>query len=448
MNKITKINKIIIQKRSNVIVSLDYENATSDKILQMCELLGKYVLGFKLHLDIISNKNELFWTKLTYLKNINNFIIIIDRKFCDIGNTVKLQSKKILPYCDLVTCHAISGPNMLIGLREECIKYDCHILLIAQMSSTANLIDNNYTQRVIEIGKENRDIVAGFICQEKLTNDFLHFTPGVNINNTNDDFSQQYNTPSYLVNTKGVDVLIVGRNIINSLINYNENNLHKLLNKYNKLNYINLCHHSCNNIMNDLIKNDMLIKGKEFILSSGQKSLTYYNLKQLISYPALTNEIALYLTILIQQLCQIRFFDNNYNNPKYNIILAGVPIGALPITSILSSMTNISAILVRNDKKNYGTQKQIEGNYLGKNIIIVEDVITTGNSVKNFIELIKNAEIDQNQGLNLNQDNSTASTDNINIIGIISVVNRKNISYIDTVYGKVPVLSIIYDNTL
>ena len=40
------------------------------------------------------------------------------------------------------------------------------ILLIAQMSSKNNLIDCNYTQKVISMAKKHRDKVLGFITQE------------------------------------------------------------------------------------------------------------------------------------------------------------------------------------------------------------------------------------------------------------------------------------------
>ena len=48
-------------------------------------------------------------------------------------------------------------------------------------------------------------------------------------------------------------------------------------------------------------------------------------------------------------------------------------------------------IMLRNTVKNYGTQKQIEGEYKEEdNCIIIEDVITTGSSVKESIDILKN----------------------------------------------------------
>ena len=46
-------------------------------------------------------------------------------------------------------------------------------------------------------------------------------------------------------------------------------------------------------------------------------------------------------------------------------------------------------ILLRNDIKPHGTKKRVEGNYRGKKVILIEDVITTGGSIIESILLLK-----------------------------------------------------------
>lgn len=467
MDKLALINSIVIRKRTNVIVSLDYEDA--DQIINACYLLAPYVLGIKIHTDIIHNLNDTHIQILLQYKSIYNLIIIVDRKFCDIGNTVKLQSKFITKYADLVTAHSISGSGVLDGLRENCLKNGCRVLLIAQMSSNNNLIDETYTQKTLSMAIENKDIVTGFITQKKLSNDFLHFAPGVNIKTNGDALQQRYKTPVELIYMNNVDILIVGRGITDEL---NHSEISTLVKQYNKLNYENLnIHNSC--LLQSYLKDyGMLIKGKEFTLSSGSKSDTYYNLKDLISYPSLANYVSDLLFCLIQQFCQNAFLSSDQD--INNIVLAGVPAAGVPLATYISSHCCIPLILVRDKQKTHGTCKQIEGNYYNKNIIIVEDVITTGKSVKDFINLIHKSTnsttsitsitgtTSTNSITSTNSTNSTTSTINlpeqgkekvndskvndfkVNILGVISLVNRGNIRFLNTDYGNISIKSIVY----
>ena len=67
--------------------------------------------------------------------------------------------------------------------------------------------------------------------------------------------------------------------------------------------------------------------------------------------------------------------------------------------------------MLRDKVKNYGTQKQIEGEYKeSDNCIIIEDVITTGSSVKESLSILESK---------------------IKIISICSILNRSNLEQIN-----------------
>ncbi len=62
--------------------------------------------------------------------------------------------------------------------------------------------------------------------------------------------------------------------------------------------------------------------------------------------------------------------------------VAGAELGGIPLVSATSMATGLPAVLIRNQKKGYGTAKQVEGKVeSGERIAIVEDVATTGGQV-------------------------------------------------------------------
>jgi orotate phosphoribosyltransferase len=62
--------------------------------------------------------------------------------------------------------------------------------------------------------------------------------------------------------------------------------------------------------------------------------------------------------------------------------LAGAELGGIPLVAAASMATGLPSVLIRNQKKDYGTAKQLEGTLeAGDRVVIVEDVATTGGQV-------------------------------------------------------------------
>ncbi len=111
-----------------------------------------------------------------------------------------------------------------------------------------------------------------------------------------------------------------------------------------------------------------------FVLKNGQTSKYYYNMKNLISFPELLKKIG----------------DKIYEQLGEFDIICGIPYGGLPIATYISVTYNKPMIIVRDEEKKYGTKKQIEGNYNSNNkCVIIDDVITTGNSIENILNILK-----------------------------------------------------------
>lgn len=219
-----KLFKLMATKETNLCVAADLPKA--DLILDLVESIGPYICVLKTHVDVIEDFNENFIKALRSLATKYNFLIMEDRKFADIGNTVSMQYSKgvynISDWADLVTCHSLPGQGILDGLKKGVGDYSNRgVFLLAEMSSKGNLINPKYTKDTMELAMDgvNSDFIAGIVCQNVgiVTNPgLIQLTPGVQLSHTSDELLQQYNSPEVVVKDKGADIAVVGRGITNS----------------------------------------------------------------------------------------------------------------------------------------------------------------------------------------------------------------------------------------
>jgi uridine monophosphate synthetase len=224
-NDLTKtLKEKIHQKKSNLILSLDVNS--QHEFFNILEKTAEHIVMLKTHVDILSDFNEEFILKLIAYSKKYHFMVFEDRKFADIGNTVKSQYQngmyKIKDWAEFITVHAVSGEGILQGLFTGINNRSS--FLLAKMSSKGNLMNESYTRKVFEIGENYSDVVSGYIChsndkqelrklKNKIPNGQLMLTPGVNMIAGSDSTGQQYITVEQAIEA-GSDCIIVGRDII------------------------------------------------------------------------------------------------------------------------------------------------------------------------------------------------------------------------------------------
>lgn len=75
-------------------------------------------------------------------------------------------------------------------------------------------------------------------------------------------------------------------------------------------------------------------------------------------------------------------FQRLLSNLEGTEVLAGLEMGGIPVATALSLKTGIPVIFVRKKAKEYGTCKLAEGmNVVGKNVCVIEDVVTSGGQI-------------------------------------------------------------------
>jgi uridine monophosphate synthetase len=115
-----------------------------------------------------------------------------------------------------------------------------------------------------------------------------------------------------------------------------------------------------------------------FRLHSGRESRIYFDLRVLVSFPqALRQATAAYRTVL--------------DGLEFDL-LAATPLAGLPIGTALCLDMDKPLIYPRKTAKSYGTGKNIEGRWsIGQTVVVVDDLITSGDSILETIATVKAA---------------------------------------------------------
>lgn len=214
--------KLMASKKTNLCASLDVRS--TKEFLELLDKVGPSIALVKSHVDIIDDFSyEGTVVPMLELAKKHNFMIFEDRKFADIGSTVKAQYTggvfKIAQWSDITNAHALPGGGIVKGLQEaaeETTPEPRGLLLLAELSSKGSLATGEYTAKTVEIAREHKGFVFGFIAQNRMEEqddeDWLILTPGVGLDDKGDELGQQYRTVDTVVQG-GSDVIIVGRGL-------------------------------------------------------------------------------------------------------------------------------------------------------------------------------------------------------------------------------------------
>lgn len=119
-----------------------------------------------------------------------------------------------------------------------------------------------------------------------------------------------------------------------------------------------------------------------FTWASGWKSPIYCDNRITLSYVQLRTYLRENITKIIEE---------KYGKPD---VIAGVATGAIAIGVLVAQELGVPFVYVRPEAKKHGRQNQIEGHVdKGQNVVVVEDLISTGKSSLNAVKALQDLDI-------------------------------------------------------
>tara|TARA_B100001175_G_scaffold95323_4_gene80691 strand:+ start:3542 stop:4222 length:681 start_codon:yes stop_codon:yes gene_type:complete len=119
-----------------------------------------------------------------------------------------------------------------------------------------------------------------------------------------------------------------------------------------------------------------------FTWASGWKSPIYCDNRIILSYPHIRVYVREQISKQINEL---------YGKTD---LIAGVATGAIGIGMLVADIMNLPFIYVRPNSKKHGRKNQIEGYFSeGQNVVVIEDLISTGNSSLVAVEALREANL-------------------------------------------------------
>ena len=130
------------------------------------------------------------------------------------------------------------------------------------------------------------------------------------------------------------------------------------------------------------VKAIKLSPSEPFNWASGWKSPIYCDNRITLSFPSVRN-------FLKEEIAKL--VEKKHGKPD---VIAGVATGAIAIGILVAQELGVPFVYVRPEAKKHGRKNQIEG-YIekGQNVVVIEDLISTGKSSLLAVEALKEADV-------------------------------------------------------
>lgn len=379
-----------METKEKLTLALDVN--TLDEALELVNQTKNYVGYYKVGKEILNAVGLPVVLKALKALDVKVFV---DVKEMDIPNTVKNAVVAAARHgADIINIHASGGRKMMEDTVKAAKEVNPDVKIIA-VSVLTSLNDDDMRDigymysaetmvwKLALLAKEAG--LDGLVCSPMelsavrriMGDDAFIITPGIKpVWDAKQDDQKRVTTPREAV-VNGTSSMVVGRSITRHAAYPPCVAAQKIYEEIREaLQEPKVAGQTLNDMFVGRLLEAGVVKTGQFKLKNGTISPIYINVRDLPRHHA---AMSMALFLMSAKIAEVRLeFDRT----------GGVPMGALSIANMLSFATGHSILTLRSEAKDHGLvgTKTVEGFVEGENVLVIEDVATSGGSIKEAVE--------------------------------------------------------------
>lgn len=379
-----------MEAKEKLTLALDVN--TLDEALELVNQTKNYVGYYKVGKEILNAVGLPVVLKALKAQGVKVFV---DVKEMDIPNTVKNAVVAAARHgADIINIHASGGRKMMEDTVKaaKAVNPDVKIIAVSILTSLNDddMRDIGYMYsaetmvwKLALLAKEAG--LDGLVCspmelsavREIMGKDAFIITPGIKPEwDAKQADQKRVTTPRDAV-VNGTSSMVVGRSITKHAAYSPYVAAQKVYAEIREaLSEPQAARQTLNDIFVGRLLEAGVVKTGRFTLKNGTVSPIYINVRDLPRHHAAMSMALFFMSAKIAEAHLD--FDR----------VGGVPMGALSIANMLSCATGRSILTLRNEAKDHGLvgTKTVEGFTEGEKVLVIEDVATSGGSIKEAVE--------------------------------------------------------------